>query len=112
MLVMLAGGRSIYTMMGGSGATLTAALAYSNVVFSAAVLIWVFNSLGNVVRGTGNMMVPAIITLVGVVALFRPWLGALLRLARRWPAVMAVRCQLLPARCRRRWRLACLALDR
>jgi putative MATE family efflux protein len=69
MLVMLAGGRSIYTMMGGSGATLTAALAYSNVVFSAAVLIWVFNSLGNVVRGTGNMMVPAIITLVGVAVL-------------------------------------------
>jgi Na+-driven multidrug efflux pump len=69
MLVMLAGGRSIYTMMGGSGATLTAALAYSNVVFSAAVLIWVFNSLGNVVRGTGNMMVPAIVTLVGVAVL-------------------------------------------
>jgi Na+-driven multidrug efflux pump len=55
--------------MGGRGATLTAALAYSNVVFSAAILIWVFNSLSNVVRGTGNMMVPAIITLVGVVAL-------------------------------------------
>ena len=69
MLVMLGGGRTIYMMMGGGGATLTAALAYSNVVFSAAVLIWVFNSLGNVVRGTGNMMVPAIITLVGVIAL-------------------------------------------
>ena len=69
MLAMLGGGRTIYMMMGGGGATLTAALAYSNVVFSAAVLIWVFNSLGNVVRGTGNMMVPAIITLVGVIAL-------------------------------------------
>jgi putative MATE family efflux protein len=69
MLVMLGGGRTIYTVMGGGGATLTAAMAYSNVVFSAAVLIWVFNSLGNVVRGTGNMMVPAIITLVGVIAL-------------------------------------------
>jgi putative MATE family efflux protein len=69
MLVMLAGGRWIYPAMGGSGATLSAALTYSNVVFSAAILIWVFNSLANVVRGTGNMMVPAIVTLVGVVAL-------------------------------------------
>jgi hypothetical protein len=55
--------------MGGRGATLSAGLAYSNVVFSAAILIWVFNSLANVVRGTGNMMVPAIVTLVGVAAL-------------------------------------------
>ena len=69
MLVMLGSGRWIYTAMGGSGATLSAALAYSNVVFSAAILIWVFNSLANVVRGTGNMMVPGIITLAGVAAL-------------------------------------------
>jgi putative MATE family efflux protein len=69
MLVMLGGGRWIYPAMGGSGATLSAALAYSNVVFSAAILIWVFNSLANVVRGTGNMMVPAIVTLAGVAAL-------------------------------------------
>src|SRR5229473_1477458 len=55
--------------MGGSGASLTAALIYSNVVFSGAILVWVFNALANVVRGTGNMMVPAIITLVGVAAL-------------------------------------------
>jgi putative MATE family efflux protein len=69
MLVMLGGGRWIYTVMGGSGATLTAALAYSNVVFSGAILVWTFNSLANVVRGTGNMLVPGIISLVGVVAL-------------------------------------------
>jgi Na+-driven multidrug efflux pump len=56
-------------MGGSSGATLSAALAYSNVVFSAAILIWVFNSLANVVRGTANMIVPGIITLAGVVAL-------------------------------------------
>jgi putative MATE family efflux protein len=69
MLVMLGGGRWIYAAMGGSGATLSAALAYSHVVFCGAVLVWVFNSLANVVRGTGNMMMPAIITLAGVVAL-------------------------------------------
>jgi putative MATE family efflux protein len=69
MLAMLVGGRWIYAAMGGSAGTPSAALAYSNVVFSGAILVWVFNSLANVVRGTGNMTVPAIITLVGVAAL-------------------------------------------
>src|SRR5229473_2692623 len=55
--------------MGGSGASLTAALIYSNVVFSGAILIWVFNSLASVVRGTGNMAVPAVVTSVGAAAL-------------------------------------------
>src|SRR5204863_97490 len=44
-------------------------LAYSNVVFCGAILVWIFNSLANVVRGTGNMAVPGIVTLVGVAAL-------------------------------------------
>jgi putative MATE family efflux protein len=69
MLVMLGGGRWIYAAMGGSGAALSAALAYSNVVFCGAILVWIFNSLANVVRGTGNMAVPGIVTLVGVAAL-------------------------------------------
>src|SRR5207245_7394663 len=34
-----------------------------------AILIWVFNSLANVIRGTGNMAVPAVITSVGAAAL-------------------------------------------
>ena len=34
-----------------------------------AVLLWLFNSLANVVRGTGNMAVPAVVTCVGAVAL-------------------------------------------
>src|SRR2546430_2654183 len=62
MLAVLGGGRWLYGAMGGSGASLAAALTYSNVVFSAAVLIWVFNSLANVIRGTGNMAVPAPVT--------------------------------------------------
>ena len=51
--------------MGGRGGALSAALTYSNVVFGGAILIWLFNSLSNVIRGTGNMMVPASVTLVG-----------------------------------------------
>ena len=55
--------------MGGSGASLDAALTYSNVVFAGAVLVWLFNSLANVIRGTGNMAVPAIVTCAGAAVL-------------------------------------------
>ena len=69
MLAVLGGGPWLYGALGGSGASLAAALTYSNVVFSGAVLIWVFNSLANVIRGTGNMAVPAIVTCAGAAVL-------------------------------------------
>lgn len=69
MVAVLAGGRWLYAAMGGDGASLKAALTYSDVVFSGAVLLWVFNSLANVIRGTGNMMMPALVTCAGVVVL-------------------------------------------
>jgi putative MATE family efflux protein len=65
----LTGGRALYAAMGGSGAALDAALTYSNVVFAGMVLIWVFNALANVVRGTGNMAVPAWVSIGGTVVL-------------------------------------------
>ncbi len=55
--------------MGGNGRALEAALTYSNWVFAGAVLVWLFNSLGAVLRGTGNMAFPAAVTCVGVVIL-------------------------------------------
>jgi putative MATE family efflux protein len=69
MLGVLVGGPALYAAMGGSGSSLAAALTYSNVIFSSAVLIWLFNSLANVIRGTGNMAVPAIVTCAGTAAL-------------------------------------------
>ncbi len=63
---LLGGGRWLYGAMGGNGAALDAALTYSNVVFCGAVLLWIYNSLANVVRGTGNMAAPAIVTCAGV----------------------------------------------
>jgi len=66
---LLIGGQALYRAMGGSGASLDAALTYSAVVFSGAILVWLFNSLANVIRGTGNMAVPALITVIGVVVL-------------------------------------------
>src|SRR5438094_1013943 len=68
-LAALGGGRWLYGAMGGRGASLAAAVAYSNVVFAAAVLVWIFNSLASVIRGTGNMAVPAAVTCVGAAAL-------------------------------------------
>jgi len=69
MLAVLGGGRWLYGALGGRGASLAAALTYSQVVFSGAILIWVFNSLANVIRGTGNMAVPAAVTSAGAAAL-------------------------------------------
>ena len=67
--IMLAFGRPIYRALGGEGATLEAALAYSNVVFAGNVLLWVLNGFASVIRGTGNMLVPASVTCAGVVVL-------------------------------------------
>jgi MATE family, multidrug efflux pump len=69
MVAVLGGGRWLYSAMGGTGGSLRAALTYSNVVFAGAVLLWVFNSLANVIRGTGNMMVPAAVTCAGAAVL-------------------------------------------
>ena len=68
-IALLAGGRSMYSAMGASGAVLDAALTYSDVLFTGVVLIWIFNSLANVIRGTGNMKVPATVTCVGAALL-------------------------------------------
>ncbi len=53
------GGPMLYRAMGGSGAELDAAIAYSHVLFAGAAAYWLFNTLGSVVRGTGNMALPA-----------------------------------------------------
>src|SRR6266446_6235181 len=66
---MLAFGRPIYRVLGGEGGELDAALSYSNVVFSGNVLLWMMNGLANVIRGTGNMLIPALVICVGVVVL-------------------------------------------
>lgn len=62
-------GRRIYGAMGGEGASLEAALAYSNVVFAGNVLVWLMNALASVIRGTGNMLVPSLAICAGVVLL-------------------------------------------
>src|SRR5260370_23032142 len=56
---LLVGGPAIYRAMGARDGALAAALAYSNVIFAGAAAFWLFNTLASVVRGTGNMRLPA-----------------------------------------------------
>ena len=63
--VVLAGGRAIYGAMGAHDGALAAALAYSNVIFASAAAVWLFNTLASVIRGTGNMRLPAAVVLGG-----------------------------------------------
>ncbi|MGO4560140.1 MATE family efflux transporter [Mesorhizobium sp. 2RAF21] len=65
-LVFLLFGEPIYRAMGGQGGELEAALIYSNTVFAGNIFIWLMNGLASVIRGTGNMLFPAIVTFVGV----------------------------------------------
>ena len=69
MVAVLGGGHWLYSRMGGTGGALDAAMTYSNWVFAGAILVWLFNSLSAVIRGTGNMAVPALITCLGTVVL-------------------------------------------
>jgi putative MATE family efflux protein len=62
-------GPSFYRGLGGEGASLAAALLYSNVVFAGTPLVWLMNALASVIRGTGNMLVPSLAVCAGVVLL-------------------------------------------
>jgi len=64
--LMIPAGPLVFQWMGGRGEVLAAALAYANVAFAGAISIFMLNLLGNVVRGTGNMGMPAAV-LVGAV---------------------------------------------
>lgn len=69
MSAMLAGGPWLYASMGGTGASLAAALTYSDWVFGGAIIVWIFNSLSAILRGTGNMTLPAFVTVAGTLVL-------------------------------------------
>jgi putative MATE family efflux protein len=66
----------IYALLGGEGATLDHALRYSNIVFAGAIAVWVANTLSSVLRGTGNMLTPAL-TLIGAAMIHLPLSGYL-----------------------------------
>ena len=66
----------IYAVLGGKGETLGNALRYSNIVFAGAITVWVANTLSSVLRGSGNMLTPAL-TLIAAAVIHLPLSGLL-----------------------------------
>jgi MATE family, multidrug efflux pump len=58
-------GPILYRTLGGSGEALAAAVSYSNYLFAGAIPAWIVNLQAAALRGSGNVKVPALVTLVG-----------------------------------------------
>jgi putative MATE family efflux protein len=66
--LMLLGGPTLFRLMGGQDDMLDAALAYAYVALGGAAAICTLNFMGNAVRGTGNMGLPAGVLVACVLA--------------------------------------------
>ena len=58
-LVFLALGGPLYALLGGRGGALAQAIAYSDVLFGGAVLVWLANIFAASLRGGGSTAIPA-----------------------------------------------------
>jgi putative MATE family efflux protein len=63
------GGPTLYRALGASGAALQAATTYADLVFGFAALTWVSNLLVAALRGSGDTLAPAVLSLSGLVVL-------------------------------------------
>ena len=63
------GGPALYRALGGHSEALDAALKYSNYLFAGAIPVWIVNLQAAALRGSGNVKVPALVTLVGALVL-------------------------------------------
>ena len=77
-VLLLSFGKQLYTLLGGRGAALSEALAYSNTVFVGALGMWLTNTLSSIVRGGGNMKLPSLV--LGVAAIFQVAIAGVLGL--------------------------------
>jgi putative MATE family efflux protein len=57
--LMLVLGPAMFAALGGRGEALAQAVAYSNVAFVGSLGVWLMNTFASVIRGSGNMPVPA-----------------------------------------------------
>src|SRR5882757_3530574 len=64
-LALLFAGPALYRLLGASNEALEQALRYSNMLFIGAIAAWTTNLLSAALRGSGNMFVPSMITLIG-----------------------------------------------
>ena len=58
-LLLVGFGRALYVVLGGTDGALAQALAYSDVLFAGAVLVWLANTFASALRGSGNTALPA-----------------------------------------------------
>jgi putative MATE family efflux protein len=75
-VLLLAAGTALYGLLGGKADALAQALAYSNVVFSGGIAVWISNTLASVLRGSGNTLVPSAVLIVAAM-IHVPLSGAL-----------------------------------
>ncbi len=78
MVVMLALGPGLYSLLGGRQEVLAEAIRFGAVLFTGAPLVWLLNAQLSIVRGSGDMVLPARIMLM--VAMVQIAVGALLGL--------------------------------
>jgi len=75
-LLILAFGGPLYRLLGGDDESLANALAYSNILFGGCATVWLANTLASVLRGSGNMLIPAL-GLIGAAVIQVPLCGSL-----------------------------------
>lgn len=63
MLGMLIFGPRLLELLGGRGNVLALAIGYVQIFFGGAVVPWLLNSMGGILRGTGNMKLPSLMML-------------------------------------------------
>ncbi|UFZ07474.1 MATE family efflux transporter [Bradyrhizobium ontarionense] len=62
-------GPALYRALGGRAGALDAALSYSNYLFAGAIPVWIVNLQAAALRGSGNVRVPALVTLIGALVM-------------------------------------------
>ena len=63
-VVVAVGARPLFALLGGRGEVLDGAVAYAQIAFGGAAVMWLANTFASVLRGTGNMTVPAAVIIV------------------------------------------------
>ncbi|MEK9278483.1 MULTISPECIES: MATE family efflux transporter [unclassified Bradyrhizobium] len=63
----IVGGPRLYSLLGGQDGALAAAITYSDYLFAGAIPVWIVNLQAAALRGSGNVKVPALVTLIGAI---------------------------------------------
>jgi putative MATE family efflux protein len=78
--------RWLFGMLGGSGAALEQALAFSHIWFSGAIAMWVSSFLAALLRGSGNTATPSLYGLLAAIA-YVALAGVLMLGIAGWPGL-------------------------